>query len=653
MIPIHYKLADSQYINDLDLQINPNHYITHLCADTGMGKSSWVMDVLCKQGNIIFAVPQRAQITQLKAKYGNRKDVEFIYGGHSELSENPSNIICTYDQLAAIQAKVFGSHYMLVLDEIHKAYTIGSFRPSAVANIIDAILEHQFSNVITMSATFMPELVPYQIDAWLEVTKTTEVERDIELQLFRSLPSMEDAVIANIEASDAGPTVVRINNKKDIIAYQKVMEGKGLRCLAVNRDLQKSESVSMMLETESIAEYDVVLTTSLMDEAININDEQINELIVFNSKIHPEELKQFVGRFRLCNPSIKVCIPEYMIGGNTRDLELIKRSNVNVVKAAKQLAEVILLDCDTLQTVRKANETLKALFGFEPLRIRHSNIVANDAAIMANLFEADTLLCYQNIAGLKQALGQVFSKLAFKVTEIDAGCSNEGAKRLDDAFASIADQWYVALDNCKDAVRREIARLKQTGKPSEEGVSLLASMIRQFSDESLEYGILQQWHDLHRDVMVDMWEAFDAIERDRGCKAWQFHNSARSNLYIQPILTCLKHLPKGTVMTLPEAKTYILDAFRQVSNAHSNFKELVAESGITGVTVKRNNHYSVTDRFVRGIFRDYTVTPPVRSNNKDKITFNGIGPYGYKYRLVHDKKKKKTVRHIRRIKRAA
>lgn len=653
MTPIHYKLTDSQYISDLDIQIDSNHCVTHLSADTGMGKSSWVMDVLCKQGNIIFAVPQRAQITQLETKYGSRTDVEFVYGGHSELSDNPSNIVCTYDQLPAIQAKVFANHYMLIIDEVHKLYQAASYRPDAVANIVDVIMDQRFFSVVTLSATFMPELVPYQIDAWLEVARTTEIQHDIELQLFRNLPSMEDAVIANIEASNNGPTVVRINNKKDIIAYQKVLEAKELRCLAVNRDLQKSEPVLTMLEAESIAEYDVVLATSLMDEAININDEKINELIVFNSKIHPEELKQFVGRFRLCNPSIKVCIPEYMIGGKARDLELIKRSNVSVVKAAKQIAEVIQLDCDTLQTVRKANETLKALLSFEPLRIRHSVIVANDAAMMASLFEADTLLCYQSIAGLKQALGQVFSKLAFKVTEVDAGCSSEGAKRLDAAFASIADQWYLALDNCKDAVSREIARLKQAGKPSEEGVSILASMIRQFTDGSLEYGVLQQWHDLHRDVMVDLWEAFDAIERDRGCKVWQFHNSARSNLYIQPILKHLKQMPEGTAMALPEARSCILEAFRQVSSSHPNFKEIVAESDLTGVTVKRNNHFSVTDRFIRSIFRDYTATPPVRSNNKDKITFNGIGPYGYKYRLVHNEKQKKAVRNIRRIKRAA
>lgn len=648
MTPIHYKLTDTQFISDLDLQIDPNHYVTHLSADTGIGKSSWVMDVLCTQGNVIFAVPQRAQITQLQAKYGHRKDVEFIYGGHSELSDNPSNIVCTYDQLPAIQAKVFANHFMLIVDEVHKLYQAASYRPDAVANIVDAIIDQRFASVVTLSATFMPELVPYTIDVWLEVARTSDVVRNIELQLFRNLPAMEEAVIATIEASDKGPTVIRINNKKDIIAYQKVLETKELKCLAVNRDLQKSEPVSAMLEAESIADYDVVLTTSLMDEAININDEQINELIVFNSKIHPEELKQFVGRFRVCNPSIKLCIPEYMIGGKVRDLALIKRSNVSVVKAAKQLAEVIQLDCDTLQTIRKANETLKALFGFEPLRMRHSSIVANDAAMMASLFEADTRLCYHSTAGLKQSLEQVFKKLTFNITEVDVGSSSDGAQRLDSAYAVIADQWYAVLDNCKSAVTQDIAHLKQAGASSTDGLSILSSLSKRFSVESLEHSILQQWHDLHRDVMVDLWEAYDAIEQDRGSKVWQFHESALSNLYIQPILRYLKQIPIGSVMSLTEARACILEAFRQVSNSHPNFKEIVAESNLIGVTVKRNNHFSVTDRFIRSIFRDYTATPPVRSNNKDKITFNGIGPYGYKYRLVHDEKKKKTIRRIKR-----
>ncbi|MCP4595396.1 DEAD/DEAH box helicase family protein [Neptuniibacter sp.] len=656
MNPIHYKLTDSQYISDLNLQVNPDSYLTHLCADTGMGKSTWVIDYLSQQGNTLFVVPQLAQIKQLEHKYSDRKDIEFIYGGNTELSDYPSNIVCTYDQLRAIQSKIHSHHYMLVVDEVHKLYQAASYRTEAVSQIVDAIMEEGFNNVLTMSATFTPELVPYRIDSWLEVSRNTAIDRHIELELYSDLYSMEEHVISNIDSSEQGPTVVRINSKKDIIAYQQVLESKGLNCLAVNRDLQATEAVSTMLKTESLDGYDVVLTTSLLDEAINIQDEVINELIVFNNQIHPEELKQFVGRFRNCNPKVRLCLAKYLLTGKAKDLNQAMKSNACVVSAAEQLAEVILMECDALQAVRKANETLKALFGFEPLRLNYGKIAANDAGAMAKLYQADINHCYHSLTTLQNAMKRIFHHMEWEVKEVDCGRNCKDAAAFDAAYDAITDDWYGALNNCKSAVSQEISKQKNAGVSALNSNEVLATCSKRFSPESLELGILQNWWQLHTEVMPDLWEAFDAIEQDRAVKIWQFHNSARSNLYIEPLLLQLKQLPIGTVMTLAEARECVLSSLRQVSKQYPNFKDLIASSSLPGVTVKRNNHFDVTDRYVRFIFREYTATRPVRSNNKDRIVFNGIGPYGYRYRIVEsgiDTKKKKQVKRLRRIKPAA
>ena len=656
MNPIHYKLTDGQYISDLNLQITPDSYVTHLCADTGVGKSTWVIDHLFQQGSTLFVVPQLAQIKQLEHKYSERKDIEFIYGGNSELSDYPSNIVCTYDQLRAIQTKIHCHHYMLVVDEVHKLYQAASYRTEAVSQIVDAITEERFNNVLTMSATFTAELVPYRIDSWIEVSRTQAVARQIKLELYPDLYSMEEQVISQIDSSDHGPTVVRINSKKDIIAYQKVLEKRGLNCLAVNRDLQATDAVSTMLKTESLEGYDVVLTTSLLDEAINIQDEVINELIVFNNQIHPEELRQFVGRFRNCNPKLRLCIPKYLLTGKAKDLNQVMKSNASVVNAAEQLAEVIIMECDALQTVRKANETLKALFGFEPLRLKYGKVVANDAGVMAKLYQADINHCYHSLTTLEKAMKRAFRNMSWEVTEVDCGGHGKDGAAFDAAYDAIADDWYGAVSNCKAAVSQEIAKQKK-GQSALNTNEALATCCKRFSPESLELGILQNWWHLHTEVMPDLWEAFDAIEQERAVKIWQFHNSARSNLYIEPLLLQLKQVPIGTAMTLAEARECILNALRQVSKQYPNFKDLVASSSLSGVTVKRNNHFDVTDRYVRFIFREYTTTRPVRSNNKDRIVFNGIGPYGYRYRIVESgidvKKNKKPAKRLRRIKPAA
>lgn len=130
-----------------------------------------------------------------------------------------------------------------------------------------------------------------------------------------------------------------------------------------------------------------------------------------------------------------------------------------------------------------------------------------------------------------------------------------------------------------------------------------------------------------------MWDAYNAICRQQEKRIWAFDKALVDSFYVQPILQSLQQLPKGTQMGLPEARERILVVLRKVAIEHPLFKDLVVNAGVKGISVKRNNHFAITDRFVRSIFRDYTDTAPVRSNNKDKIVFNGIGLFGYAYTL--------------------
>lgn len=132
---------------------------------------------------------------------------------------------------------------------------------------------------------------------------------------------------------------------------------------------------------------------------------------------------------------------------------------------------------------------------------------------------------------------------------------------------------------------------------------------------------------------MNMWQAYDAIRLQQEKRIWLFHEAVESSFYVQPLLLSLKHLPRGTQLTLTEAREKILDTLRQVATKYPLFKDLVGTARVKGFSVKRNNHFSVTDKFVRSIFRDYTVTAPVRSNNKDKIVFDGVGLFGYDYQL--------------------
>jgi len=630
MNTIQYKLNTNQYISDLDLQIDEDSYITHLSADTGTGKSSWVMEVLSEQCNVVFAVPQLAQIRQLRALYKDRNDIDFVYGSQRVLSPAPTLIVCTYDQLRWVQSQIFADHFTLVVDEVHKLYQAASYRPDAIANLLAAIRNQTFANVITISATFTPELVPYKLDAQIKVLPASRPTHNLSVEIYSSDSETKTGVLEQLLTPHPGPVVVRINDKQEMQAYAQLLESKQLNCLIVNSDLQETESVTRMLTTESVAEYDVVLTTSLIDEAINIQDAEISEVIIQGSTIHPEELKQFIGRFRKTHPPIRLCIPRYRIRKQSRALNEVKNTQDAIAKATKQLAVALSSEMSPEQAVKKTNTTLASLLKFEPLRLHHYEIVANEPGIMASLYRADTALHYRSLDTLEKAFKDVLGAIKFTVSYI-----GDALHASDSLTANLTPAKNSGLPDpkvvewCKLAVAAKISETR-SGFPAATAIDLVSNTC---AEDSEEYNVLRAWSDMHRNYIDDPVQALEAIQLGRQKAIMDFHETLEHNLILKPILRHLHSLPKGTEMTMEEARQHILGALRDNSKRYPPFKEAVMKARLSGIEVKRNNHFDVSDRFVRQIFKAYTATGPVRSNNKYRIVFNGLGPFGYNYYL--------------------
>lgn len=654
MNTIRYQLTDQQHMADANIIINEQDYITHISADTGLGKSTWVMTALAQRYNVIFAVPQRAQITQLEAKYADDGDVSFIYGGHREGIEPTPVIVCTYDQIPYVQSLVYAREYLLVIDEVHKLYQAASYRPDAIANLLDGIQERRFAKVITLSATFTPELVPYAIDTWIEVKGDQVVNRLIDLHIHADLAMLEDAVLNAVMASEK-PTVIRINNKKDIQAYRSVMQARDLRCLAVNRDVQSSNAVQEVLTSESIAAYDVILTTSLLDEAINICDVDIAEIMVLNSRIHPEELKQFVGRFRCCNPVIKLYTLNSLFGGRHTTIHDQRRDKLAIAKVAKQLADLMRCENDIVKAARLANVTLRTMFDFEPLRVNRSEIVANEPAIMASLYRHDLQQCYLSEDTLKANLSKYFEAMSFRIIQTETPADDRNDCLFDRAYDAVDREFQLLVNMCRYDVQGYLKDLPDQSGASIDPLHVLERCQVRYGPQTRQFELFNRWMALSREVFVNLDDGIDAIAKGRERDVWRFHKDVEGNVYIRPVLKHLMQLPLGTVLTLDEARSLLLVSLSQASKKYPPFKEIVQSSHVTGLTVKKNNHFDVSDGFVRKVFRQYTSTAPIRSNNKDKIIFNGLGLFGYQYRLnsLHPQKPKATIRRIRPLKAVA
>ena len=102
MIKQFETISPDQFLVDLNLSFSKDEKLIHVNSSTGTGKSTLVMETLSKQRKIIFAVPQRVQVTQLLAKYGEEPTTQFFFGGHSDGTPSKRLIVCTYDQLPLI-----------------------------------------------------------------------------------------------------------------------------------------------------------------------------------------------------------------------------------------------------------------------------------------------------------------------------------------------------------------------------------------------------------------------------------------------------------------------------------------------------------------------------------------------------------------------
>lgn len=100
----------------------------------------------------------------------------------------------------------------------------------------------------------------------------------------------------------------------------------------------------------------------------------------------------------------------------------------------------------------------------------------------------------------------------------------------------------------------EISRRQREQDDPVDTLGILDAALRSVEHEGAEKVIMRSWRDLHRDVLGNMWHAYDTLRYQQEAKVWQFHEAAKSNFYIRPILARLKQIPKGTCMSLSEAK---------------------------------------------------------------------------------------------------
>lgn len=639
--PANYNLLDGQFIKDLNINIPEGSYLHHFTAGTGCGKSTWAIEDFAKNRFVIFLVPQVAQAKQMENHYQSRHDMQFFYAGHHSGVPYKRIQVAVYDQLPYIMKHINPSKYVLIIDEVHKLYQAANYRDKAITFLYDTVINKCFKQVITLSATVTPELLPFEYARWTVIEKRDPVQRQFEICLYDEVIDRDSAVSQLLPSEKGKCLVVRVNSKKQQARLQKQYENQGLKCLVVNRDVQGEEVVQGMLESGMIPEdVDVLLTTILLDEAVNINNTNIDSVHVVGGGMHTEEQEQFIGRFRKQNPKVFMHLSCGEVSKPFTDLEARKEGLLRIANSMLTIFHTVR-EMGSDMTVKSLNlvfknqkHNVKFLREVSDDSGKSGQAVINHTAIAAELYRYSMLNQYVSGEALVEAIKAQFKgNVDVCVNMIDEFALPDYSIMLAEIDKLLDEERLQFIEDCL-SVAEELAEKDEHSSDEHKSfeehlVNNVAYLSSQHSSNTLKGSIYNTWAMLNKFVLQDPYESLDAMCLRRADALWNFWDTFHSDVVIRPVLLHLRKVDAGTRISKDEAEELFKEIYRAESKKDLTFKEIVQGGKLSGVKVKKNNHFHVTQRFVCKVFRYYTNSVLER----DWIDFNGLEPFGYRFKL--------------------
>jgi hypothetical protein len=626
-----FTLEQDQFISDLP--INIEYYLTHLGAPTGCGKTTFIIEELAKKSKLLILCPVNVQVAQLAHDFKDDPRVQCLTGNDTSNSLYGDVIVCVYDKLEPLLASGINfSEYTLVIDEGHKIYQAASFREVALARILQAIYDRVFKQVVTISATFQPDIFPLEFNERIEVLQRNKSQPKAEVHFYKNRTSLEESLLT-ISPTDGKVAIIRLNNKKTIKQMKVGFEMQGMRVLEIHSDNQKSSEVIQFLKTSHIKDYDIVLCTSLLDEAINIKNTNIEMVHIFG-KLHCDEIKQFIGRCRKSSPEFCLHLLNFELNRVKIEFSEERKSLESLCSHALGLCnELHKLGSSMSSAVSKVNYTVECHQHFSPIRYDSRDNLPpsiNDIALLAKLYTATMEAQYLNDHTLNKALIGLncFESVKF----FDANTDEHR-----DVVCEILAQVSEAQENTRNLA---IADYLAAADCTENDVTnLTTSIINELAEEHQQSGpisdIAQSMLKLSLVLPTD--QALDAIKQNREQQVLAFAHSVQKRLEIIPIMDVIKEdLKRDGKVVLNGQKAieeYFLEAYRQFAKKNSEFKNFIGKLNITGFSVQKNNKFKVTSRFIYAIIRDFTVCEEKRSGGKQSFIISKIGAFGYDYNI--------------------
>lgn len=319
-----------------------------IAADTGAGKTTALLQAFEELNKkYFFMVPYTAQVEQFQME--QREGLEAIKG-NERVSDPSTNVLLTYEKYW-IHSDLEGlEERVLVFDEAHTLVTASSYRAKAFEAIED--VESKFEKVIRVTAT--PDEVIHKPDYDLMVIfgkKGGHIPLAKRSYLYRYLVNKESEAVSSflskvVEKHSSGKIdVIRINVTQDCEIFKRYLEKLGYKVGIIYSAIKKeSECYKSICEDKVIpGQLDFLISTSLIDDGVNILNENIGNVWLFNCA-RPVVAKQFSARFRRGYDTFNIF--NYWLIENTIELQsdyntVIKDDIAGKLKMAKEILSKI------------------------------------------------------------------------------------------------------------------------------------------------------------------------------------------------------------------------------------------------------------------------------------------------------------------------
>ena len=442
-----FYLKQGQYLADSDVFVQKNA-LTMLQAGTGVGKTTVVTDKFLKDFDcVVMVVPSVLKVTELEEAYKKKLSGTrflFFYDKHSPsettfMKDRKHMVVCTYEKLEKVKEflpKGYQDKTLLVVDECHKLYSAG-YRHVALNSLLYSILKKKFPTIVFLTATFTEhcwKTLEIPLDHTYTVYSENSLSRNVEVVLLKKgdqysfVHLVMDRINAMKKEGKRGKILIRLNNRKKCEMIAKLFESMfKLKVLVVHSKNKHEDAVKEMFHRQEIPkDIDVVLSTSIMDEAINLNNlqEEIDSVFVLGKDAHPEELVQFLGRLRNATVPCFIVLHTNMAVDTTVAPEKLHdiylKKNMQFLEKINTVSDLLISVYDDYQLVgdddeecekhsyaslyRKVNtlnETFEYFSGSKIFAVINGAVKKNIASISSAYYRMDKACSYQNFSYFK------------------------------------------------------------------------------------------------------------------------------------------------------------------------------------------------------------------------------------------------------------